>query len=689
VTLRNQNPQGKTGPIKEISRWSHLHLIALLMAVSSLLTCFIGSLLYFFVSLDIPDITSLKKYRPPVTSFILDAEGEVVDRLFEQNRILVQYDQMPDLLIHAFLAAEDGRFFSHDGLDGWSILRALLQNLKSGGRGQGGSTITQQVARALLLTPEKTYTRKIKEAILAYRIDSTLTKEEILYIYLNQIYLGAGAYGVEAAARTYFGKNVRELNLAEISLMAGLPQAPSRYSPLRHFDRAKNRQSYVLNRMAEDGYITPTAARNAFKQGLFWAPPARSCQEAGYFLQQVRNYVQHKYGRQRLFTEGLIIHTSLDRQLQKAATRAVEEGLAQWKVRHLSSEKAFLPPQAALVAIEANSGQVRAVVGGSSFASSQFDRAIHARRQPGSAFKPIIYAAALAHGFTPASLIDDAPLRLRGGNPGSFWEPRNFNGKFQGPTTLRNGLIHSNNVISVRLLQATGIEPVRKLTARMGIRSPLAANLSIALGSSEVSLLELTAAYGVFASGGYYQEPVFVTKIVDASGRVLEESQSQPQLAVHEDLAFQVTHLLKGVITEGTGRRVRDLGIPAAGKTGTTDQNMDAWFIGYTPELIAGVWVGYDQKLSLGSRETGSQAAAPIWLAFMQKIRGTLSGRDFSVPEGITFIPMNSRTGELVGSLEAEEGNGIAWAAFRKKNIPWRQAATQKGTAGYRMTNYE
>jgi penicillin-binding protein 1A len=675
VASTKQTPQDKTDPIKEIRLWSHLHLIAVLLTVSSLLTCFIGSLLYVFVSLDIPDITGLKSYRPPVTSFILDAEGEVVDRLFEQNRILVPYDQMPDLLIQAFLAAEDGRFFSHDGLDGWSILRAILQNFKSGSRGQGGSTITQQVARALLLTPEKTYTRKIKEAILAYRIDSALSKEEILYIYLNQIYLGAGAHGVEAAARTYFGKSVRELNLAEISLIAGLPQAPSRYSPLRHFDRAKNRQSYVLNRMAEDGYITPTAARNAFKQGLFWAPPTRSCQEAGYFLQQVRNYVQHKYGRQRLFTEGLIIHTSLDRQLQKAATRAVEEGLAQWEERHLNSGKSFLPPQAALVAIEANSGRVRAVVGGSSFASSQFDRAIHARRQPGSAFKPIIYAAALAHGYTPASLIDDAPLRLRGATPGSFWAPRNFNGKFQGPTTLRNGLIHSNNVISVRLLQATGIGPVRKLAGRMGIRSPLAANLSIALGSSEVSLLELTAAYSVFATGGQYQEPIFVTRILDASGRVLEENHSQPQLVVHEDIAFQVTHLLQGVITEGTGRRVRELGIPAAGKTGTTDQNMDAWFVGYTPELITGVWVGYDQKLSLGSKETGSQAAAPIWLAFMQQIRGTLAGRDFSVPEGITFIPMNSRTGELVGPSGLEENNGIAWAAFRKKNIPWRQAA--------------
>jgi penicillin-binding protein 1A len=650
-----------------------------LLATGSLVTCFIGGLLYLFVSLDIPEIGMLKNYQPPVTSFILDADGEVVERLFEQNRILVPYDQIPELLIHAFIAAEDGRFFEHDGLDGWSILRALVHNLKSGSRGQGGSTITQQVARALLLSPEKTYTRKFTEAILAYRIDSALSKEEILHIYLNQIYFGAGAYGVEAAARTYFGKHTRELNLAEISILAGLPQAPSRYSPLRHFNRAKNRQAYVLNRMAEDGYITPTMARNAFKQGLFWAPPERPNQEAGYFLQQVRNQVQQKYGRQRLLTEGLTIHTTLDRRLQKAAVLAAEEGLRQWEARHQSptQQAASLPPQVALVAMEADSGRVRAVVGGSSFSQSQFDRALQARRQPGSAFKPIIYAAALAHGYTPASLIDDAPLRLQGARLGQFWEPRNFDGRFRGPTTLRNGLIQSNNIVTIKLLQTTGITPVAALAKRMGIISPLTGDLSMALGSSEVSLLELTTAYSVFANGGNFQEPIFITRIEDASGRILEETRPNPQPVLDEALAFQVTHLLQGVIAEGTGRRVRALGIPAAGKTGTTDQNMDAWFVGYTPELTAGVWVGYDQKISLGRMETGSQAAAPIWLSFMQRIqKDSLSGRDFPVPDGITFIPVNSRTGELAGQPELRRSAEITWTAFRKENLPWRRAAT-------------
>jgi penicillin-binding protein 1A len=676
LSARKQAPPKKSGAPPRVRQWSHRHLIVYLLAVSGLLTLFIGAILYSFLALDIPDIKALKNYRPPVTTFILDARGEILEGVYKENRVLVPYARIPDLLTRAFVAAEDARFFEHAGLDGWSIIRALYRNMRSGDRGQGGSTITQQVARALLLTPEKTYTRKLKEAILAYRIDSALGKEEILHIYLNQIYLGAGSYGVEAAARTYFGKHSWELNLAEIAILAGLPQAPSRYSPLKHFKRAKARQAYVLNRMAEEGYITPAAARSAYQQALFWAPPRTASAEAGYFLQYVRSYAEQKYGRERLYTGGLTIHTTLDRRQQKAASLAVAAGLAQWKVRHLGSSQAFAPPQAALVAIETGSGRVRAVVGGSSFALSPFDRAVQARRQPGSAFKPFIYAAALAHGFTPASLIQDAPVRLPGSGRGKFWEPRNFDGRFRGPTTLRTALVTSNNIVTVKLLQAVGVKPVAALAGRLGIGSPLTSNLSLALGVSDVSLLELTAAYSGFANGGRRVEPIFISRIIDDAGRVLEENLPRLEPALDEGVAFQVTNLLKGVIEEGTGRNARGLGIPAAGKTGTTNGYMDAWFVGYTPELAAGVWMGYDQKTSLGDKETGGRAAVPIWLAFMEGIRDTLSGRDFQAPAGITFARMNRTTGELSGELEPGDDNELAWEAFRKESLLSLQAVS-------------
>ncbi|MDA8164010.1 MAG: PBP1A family penicillin-binding protein [Desulfobacteraceae bacterium] len=655
--------------------WSHLHLIVYLLVVGSVFTICVGVLLYWFVALDIPDLKALRSYRPPVTTFILDSQGEILEGLSKENRILVPYDRIPDLLARAFVAAEDARFFEHAGLDAWSIIRAFIHNLQSGERGQGGSTITQQVARDLLLSPEKTYTRKLKEAILAYRIDSALTKEDILYIYLNQIYLGAGSYGVEAAARTYFGKHIGELNLAEMAILAGLPQAPSRYSPLKHFARAKARQAYVLNRMAEEGYITPEAARAAYKQALFWAPPQKTHEDDGYFLQYVRNYAEQKYGRERLYTGGLIIRTTLDRRQQKAATAAVVAGLAQWKARHPGRR----PPEAALVALETGTGMVRAMVGGTNYAESPFDRAVQGRRQPGSAFKPFVYATALMHGFTPATLITDAPIKLPGAQRGKFWEPHNYDGKFHGPTTVRTGLITSNNIVTIKLLQAVGTKPVIALAGELGIQSPLTKNLSLALGVSDVSLLELTAAYSAFANGGKRVEPIFITKITDSDGRVIEENKPRLKQVLDKGVALQVTSLLKGVVEEGTGRGVRALGLPAAGKTGTTNDYMDAWFVGFTPELAAGVWMGYDQKTSLGDKETGARAASPVWLAFMSGIKSTLSGRDFEPPEGITFATTDGPTGEISGDSEAGDGNKTAVEAPSQENLPQQPTAPTTG----------
>ncbi|MDH5297811.1 MAG: penicillin-binding protein 1A [Desulfobulbaceae bacterium] len=658
-------------------RWSHVHLIVVLVSLCFLFTIGIGTLLFIFVAMDIPSIRNLKNYQPPVTSLILDEHEQVVDRIYHQDRTVISIETMPKQLPQAFVAAEDARFYTHVGVDAWSIARALVNNLRSGGRGQGGSTITQQVARSLLLTPEKTYSRKIKEAILAYRIDKVLSKDEILNIYLNQIYLGEGAYGVEAAAHVYFGKPARQLKLAEVAILAGLPQAPSRYSPLKHLPLAKRRQAYVLNRMVEEGFITKNVAGNAYQQPLFWAPPpVKEYPENQFFIQHVRSYIENKYGKQALTEDGLTVYTTLDPELQRAAALAINNGLDLWAARQGAGDKAARP-EGALLAMEASTGQVRAMIGGSDFAVTQFNRAVQARRQPGSAFKPIVYAAALASGMTPATIINDSPVQLPGASAGMRWEPKNFDNKYLGPTTLRDGLVHSRNVITIRMLQQVGIPKVVALARDLGIASPLAANLSLALGSSGVSLQEIAGAYAALANGGLSVRPLYIKKIVDRDGRVLEQNRPERKVAMDERTAFQVTHLLQGVINEGTGMAARGLPVAAAGKTGTTDQGMDAWFVGYTPDLVAGVWIGFDQKRSLGGGETGGRAAAPVWLDFMLRSSRYFVHNSFRVPGGIVFGPVKQ-----TAALAAEgTGGRTTWEPFRRDQLPWPEepAAEEEG----------
>jgi len=654
-------PKAAKKTVKKPWIWSHTHISLYLIFVNLTLTLIIGAALYGFIALDVPDIDSIAGYQPAAATFFFDSQGQVIDRVANENRVLTGLDSMPKLLPKAFVAAEDARFYHHSGVDGWSILRALIHNIKIGGRGQGGSTITQQVARALLLSPEKTYTRKVKEAILAYKIDKFLSKEDILHIYLNQIYLGERAYGVGAAAHTYFGKEVNDLNLAEITILAGLPQAPSRYSPLKNLKLAKRRQAYVLNRMAEDGYITPTSARKAYTRELYWAGPSQPPVAANYFLQYVKNYVRKKYGNDMLREGGLKIYTTINPVLQKAARTAVDEGVTAWQNRTGNKSHS---PQAALVAQEVSTGKIRALVGGVDFKKSQFNRAIQAKRQPGSAFKPIIYAAALNSGLMPNTQINDEPTQFKGGQ-GETWEPKNFSGEFYGPTTLRNGLEHSRNIVTIKILQEVGLGPATRLARAMGIRSPLTSNLSLALGSSELSLLELTSAYRVFSNNGAYSPPAFIDKIVDRHGKILERFNSKATHQVlDENVAYQITSMLQGVIERGTGSKARGLK-EAAGKTGTTDQNMDAWFIGYTPKITTGVWFGFDKHRSLGSRETGGRTAAPVWLSFMKKAEKLEPAGEFKVPSGITYIPVDRETGDF----EYIDTDNALWEAFRKDNI--------------------
>jgi len=675
VAILNKNKPTRALPAGKTRPWTHVHLTVFLLIIVFCLSMMIGATLYLFIVLDVPTINSLAAYQPNNTSYIYDDQGRTIARAYRQNRTVIPLSAMPELLPQAFVAAEDARFYEHSGVDAWSISRALIHNLKSGARGQGGSTITQQVARALLLTPEKTYTRKIKEAILAYRIDNALSKKEIIHIYLNQIYLGSGAYGVAAAAEVYFDKHVRDLNLAEISLLAGLPQAPSRYSPFRHFKLAKKRQAYVLNRMAAEGYITPTAARKAFQQTLLWGTPTEYPKENNYFIQHVKKYVEHKYGSQQLLTGGIRVYTTLDQQLQKAATMAIRRGAANWVIRQEQDSKNKLP-QAALVAIEVKNGLIRAMVGGTNFSKSQFNRATQSRRQPGSAFKPIIYAAALENGMTPATMIIDEPLHLQGAKAEEFWEPQNFSEKFYGPTSLRNGLVYSRNVVTIKILQQIGVTKAIDLAKRLGITAPLSSNLSLALGSSGISPLELTRAYTAFANNGILTTSSFIKKITDSNGNILEEHRPEARRVMAADTAYQVTRLLEGVIDEGTGKSVRSIGIPAAGKTGTTDQNMDAWFIGYTPQIAAGVWVGHDQKIPLGDTETGGKAAAPIWLDFMNQAKALYPSGEFEIPAGIVILPINNETGQPGSKYDKE----VSWEAFKKNQLPWPAQAIPEDT---------
>ncbi len=716
--------------------------------------------LWYIWSSNLPYIGTLRDYRPPLITEIYSSDGEVIGRLWEERRILVSLDQLPKHLIQAFVSAEDSRFFQHEGVDVLSIIRAFIKNTLAGRIEQGGSTITQQVAKSLLLKDtEKTYRRKVREATLSFQIEKEFSKERILFLYLNQIYLGHGAYGVESAARTYFNKSAADLNIAESAMLAGLTQAPSRYSLMSHFEKAKSRQQYVLQRMREDGYISRKEEVEAWGTEIVVNEnPENTFEKAPYFTEHVRKYLDQKYGRDLLYKGGLKVHTTLDLDMQRKAQAALRKGLLELDkregyrgpLRHLPPEQAesfkrglaekhaSTPPgvgeaipclvervdetrneavvnlgtalgilpvsemrwarkpnpevshvegsvkgvhhvlragdvvlvqikeeapppfgwtvsleqepevQGAVFCMEAATGKVRAMVGGLHFSESQFNRAVQARRQPGSSFKPIIYAAALDWGMTPSTVILDAPY-VSSNNVEDAWRPKNFRETFSGPTLFRNALIQSRNVITIKILREVGVPFVIDYARRLGIESDLAPDLSLALGSSGLSLAEICRAYAVFANAGSLVKPIYIDRVEDRSGEVLEENIPSSGECISKETAFVMTDLLKGVVREGTGWRCRALKRPVAGKTGTTNDLRDAWFVGYTPSFVAGVWVGYDDRRPMGKGETGSRAANPIWLYFMSDVLEGSQIEDFPVPEGIAFATIDAKTGLLAG----------------------------------------
>lgn len=628
----------------EAQKLSTLLTFFLALIVFVLVVTVGGAVAYYALTVDLPGIDALKDYRPSIASRVYDDNNELIDEFFLEDRKVVRIADVPKIVRYAFVASEDSRFYQHQGLDIQSIFRAISKNVGAGHIVQGGSTITQQVAKMMYLSPEKKYTRKIKEAILAYKIDRYLSKDEILNLYLNQIYMGHGTYGIESAALGYFGKNAKDLNLPEAAMLAGLPKAPSNYSPFLHYDKAKQRQIYVLTRMMEDGYISREEMEKASAAPLKLRPIKPKDKVAAYFVETVRRYVQEKYGADVLYKEGLSIYTTLNLSAQKYARDAVEKGLAELEERGKYKRGIV---QGALFCMDVKTGAIRAMVGGRDFSKSEFNRATQSRRQPGSAFKPLIYTAAFDKGLTPATVFVDSPIALDDvSQPDGLWRPKNFDENFMGPITMRTALVLSRNVVTVKILQEIGVDYAVSYAMNMGITSPLVHTLSLALGVSGVTLQELVQAYGVLANGGKKATPYFIKKIVDRTGNVFEETKVQSEQVIDPRIAFITTHVMQDVVTRGTGTLVKSIGRPVAAKTGTTNDNRDAWFIGSTPTLITGVWVGFDQERSLGGHEVGGRTAAPIWLYFMEKFLQNMPVESFPTPEGIVFVKVNSQTGK-------------------------------------------
>lgn len=625
-----------------------------------------GVAVYSYVSYNLPHIYSLDDYKPPLVTEVYSSTGELIGEFFTERRYFVNLSSVSPIFIKALIAAEDAQFFEHTGLNYWSIVRAALKNLVSMEIKQGGSTITQQITKSLLLTPEKSFARKLKEAILAKRIETSLSKTDILLLYMNQIYFGHGAYGVEAAARTYFGKSAIQLNLAEASLLAGLPKAPSYYSPFRYLERAKQRQSYVLERMQEQRYITAAERAEAEKAPLSLKQQENiNIRQTPYFTEYIRQIIEKKYGSKGLYESGLRIETTLDIAMEKAAEEALRAGLEEYEKREKRRITHTKKVEGALVCIDPFTGYIRAMVGGRDFTNTQFNRAVQAQRQPGSAFKPIIYAAALDRGYTPATIIVDAPVSFRMSR-NKLWEPQNYDEKFMGPITLRTALTLSRNVVTVKILQDIGINYAIQYAKKFGIDTSLNQGLSLALGTTTVSLLDLVRAYAVFCASGVRADPLPITKITNRNGMTIEEHSPHLVQAISPQTAYIMTSLLQSVVSQGTGKKVAALNRPCAGKTGTTNDFRDAWFIGFTPQLVAGVWVGYDDNTALGKGETGGVVAAPIWLSFMQNVLKNQPVKVFEVPEGVTFVKLNNETGYLPGIV----GDNGFFECFKEGTAP-------------------
>ena len=646
-------------PGKRVSRrrrrWLRLALIVLAVVLGlGALTIGISAIWIFTVlPRSLPSVSALENFQPSQGTRVYDENDEQITEFHVERRIFTPLAQIPKPLQEAIIATEDQRFYSHFGIDVMGIGRAVYQNFRHGRIVEGGSTITQQLTKVLFLTPDKSLDRKLKEAVLAIELERRYPKDRILEMYLNQIYFGHGAFGVEAAARTYFGKSVRELSMPECALLAGLPKAPATYSPFDHPEAARRRRNTVLTRMSDVRAISADDVKRANAVPLQLVPPERRRTTSQYYLDYVQQYLEQQYGADIVFKGGLRVYTTLSPTVQLKAEQLLRDGLKAIEARRIAAiEKGNLTaspggerPEGALIAIEPQTGYIKAMVGGYDFFKSEFNRAIQARRQPGSAFKPFVYMAALESGLTPASLVEDSPIEFPGGRNGKPWKPENYDRKYRGTITYQQALEESINVAAVRVLERVGTRHTIDLARRLGVESQLHSELSLALGTSDLTLLELTSAYGALANQGTWLRPTAIRHVLDGQGKLLEEHVPEGRQALPPELAYVAAHMLRGTIDRGTGAAAKALGRPAAAKTGTTNDYSNAWFIGFTPHLATGVWVGFDRPRSLGKDETGSRVAVPIWTAFMQAALAGTPVEDFPIPDRVVLVPIDLSVG--------------------------------------------
>ena len=729
---------------------------------------FLSSILIFAILISVlwtysnklPDYKFLKNYKPPVSSKLYSGDGVLVSDFSTEKRIFVPYSAISQTVINAFLSAEDKNFFDHPGVDAKGVIRAVKNNIFNliySNRLEGASTITQQVAKNFLLTNEVSIDRKIKEAILAFRIERVLTKKRILELYLNQIYLGEGSYGIASASLRYFNKPISELNYGEAALLAALPKAPSKYNPYRNIKLAKFRRNLVLNNLLENGFIDKDQHIDLINSKIKLKKRKRIyLEDSRYYVEDVRKDVIDRYGFDKVYKQGFNIKTPLDLELQKIATQSLRKGLQEfdkrkgwrgplsnkkkhnnWKtdlkklnlenslgwelaiinridkfetvietrngnngvinfndviwtrkelnklfkigdiiyVKKISdgnySLKQIPKANGGIVVMDPYTGRVLALSGGFSFKKSEFNRASQAKRQPGSAFKPFIYALALENNFLPTTLVLDAPIVLDQGNDLKMWKPENYGKKFYGPSTLRTGIEKSRNLMTVRIAQELGIDKILNFSKKLNIYENPDELMSVSLGSAETTLLKITSAYCSFLNGGKLVNPILIDRIQDSEGKTIfnnekrycencdlisHDGTSNPIIrSKYEQIfspqtAYQITSMLKGVIERGTGKGLKDLKLELAGKTGTTNKNTDTWFIGYTSNLVVGVYIGYDTPKSLGKFETGSKTAMPVFKEFIKKTANTYNARPFKVADSIKMMLVDAKTGKKVNS---------------------------------------
>jgi penicillin-binding protein 1A len=736
----------------------HLGIRRLLISGAFAFAILVGALIGVILALesDLPQVSSLEDFRPNTITQVFARDDSLIGQFAIERRVVVSFNDIPPVLRNAIVAVEDVDFWKHLGINPWRIPGAALANLRSRRLSQGFSTLTMQLSRLLFLTPEKTYLRKVKEIILAFQIEKRFTKEEIFTLYCNQVYFGHGRYGVEAASQFFLGKSVRDLDLAESALLAGLIQNPPRLSPIEHSDRALQRRNVVLDRMQTSKYITSDEAGRARIAPLNLRLKREPPSIAPHFLEEVRKYLEREYGSQRIYQGGLRVYTTLDPAQQRAAIKSLQEGLRRldrqingyvpcrtsalvndelpsplsldsWispvnagsvvegvvihserysAVVQLGEYRALVTPadvawtgrrrvdlvlprgciapfrvlassetpqktahvsleqdptiEGSLVALDVRSGAILAMVGGFNFERSKFNRATQAYRQVGSAFKPIIYTAAIEKGgWTPATIIVDAPISFPNPATGSVWTPQNYDFTFLGPITMRHAIEKSRNIPAIKTLQAIGIKNGLEYAKKLGLRRDLPPYLPIAIGAGEATLLEMTSAFATFANQGLRMEPYMINKITDQKGNIIEETHPRAIDAIRADTAYLMNSLLRGVVERGTATRAKVLQRPIAGKTGTTNDWTDGWFVGFEPRLAAGVWVGFDEQThTLGRGSDGAHTALPIWIDFWAAATKNMPIEEYPIPSNIVFVPVDSmgrpaRPGEAGVYMEA------------------------------------